>query len=209
MNTVSWQSPTTPLPVENNPSVVFERLFGEGGTPEERLDRMKKKRSLLDRVNQDLARLQRSLGPGDRARIAEYLDAVREVERRIQTAEEQNATSTLAGAGPSRRHSGAVRRSSEAAVRPAVARVSGRPHPRLQLDVRARAEQPQLSGDRNLRAAPRAVASRRQAGADREILAAEHVSGRVVRLLPGKAAVDARWRRQSARLTPSCCMAAR
>ena len=51
MNTVSWQSPTTPLPVENNPSVVFERLFGQGGTPEERLDRMQKQRSLLDRVN--------------------------------------------------------------------------------------------------------------------------------------------------------------
>ena len=95
MNTISWQSPTTPLPVENNPSVVFERLFGEGGTQEERLDRMKKKRSLLDRVNQDLARLQQSLGPSDRTRISEYLDAVREVERRIQMAEEQNANSTL------------------------------------------------------------------------------------------------------------------
>ena len=102
MNTVSWQSPTTPLPVENNPSVVFERLFGEGGTPEERLDRMKKKRSLLDRVNSDLARLQRSLGPGDRARVTEYLDAVREVERRIQTAEEQNSELDAAGARPSR-----------------------------------------------------------------------------------------------------------
>jgi len=95
MNTVSWQSPTTPLPVENNPSVVFERLFGVGGTPEERLDRMRKKRSLLDRVNNDLARLQRSLGPSDRARIAEYLEAVREVERRIQAAERQSAESTL------------------------------------------------------------------------------------------------------------------
>ena len=95
MNTVSWQSPTTPLPVENNPSVVFDRLFGEGGTPEERLDRMKKRRSLLDRVNDDLARLQRSLGAGDRARITEYFDAVREVERRIQMAEEQNSSSTL------------------------------------------------------------------------------------------------------------------
>jgi hypothetical protein len=95
MNTVSWQSPTTPLPVENNPSVVFERLFGEGGTPEERLDRMKKKRSLLDRVNRDLARLQASLGPADRARLTEYFDAVREVERRIQAAEEQNSSSTL------------------------------------------------------------------------------------------------------------------
>ena len=95
MNTVSWQSPTTPLPNENNPSVVFERLFGEGGTPEERIDRMKRKRSLLDRVNQDLARLERSLGPGDRTRVSEYLDAVREVERRIQTAEEQNAAAPL------------------------------------------------------------------------------------------------------------------
>ena len=95
MNTVSWQSPTTPLPVENNPSVIFDRLFGEGGTPEERLDRMKKRRSLLDRVNADLGRLQRSLGPGDRARVAEYFDAVREIERRIQTAEEQNSKSTL------------------------------------------------------------------------------------------------------------------
>ena len=95
MNTVSWQSPTTPLPVENNPSVIFDRLFGEGGSPDERLDRMKRKRSLLDRVNSDLARLQRSLGPSDRLRISEYLDAVREVERRIQMAEEQNSKSTL------------------------------------------------------------------------------------------------------------------
>ena len=95
MNTVSWQSPTTPLPVENNPSVVFDRVFGEGGNPEERLDRMKRKRSLLDRVNSDLARLQRSLGAGDRLRISEYLDAVREVERRIHMAEEQNSNSVL------------------------------------------------------------------------------------------------------------------
>jgi uncharacterized protein DUF1552 len=95
MNTLSWQSPTTPLPTENNPSVVFERIFGQGGTAEERIERMRRKRSLLDRVNDDLARLERSLGPADRTRISEYLDAVREVERRIQTAEEQNATSTL------------------------------------------------------------------------------------------------------------------
>ena len=95
MNTVSWQSPTTPLPVENNPSVIFDRLFGDGGTREERLDRMKKKRSLLDRVNQDLTRLQSTLGASDRLRITEYLDAVREIERRIHTAEEQNSKSTL------------------------------------------------------------------------------------------------------------------
>lgn len=95
MNTVSWQSPTTPVPVENNPSVVFARLFGEGGTPEERLERMRRKRSLLDRVHQDLLRLQQQLGPSDRVRVAEYFDAVREVERRIQQAERQNSESTL------------------------------------------------------------------------------------------------------------------
>jgi hypothetical protein len=95
MNTVSWQSATTPLPNENNPSVVFERLFGQGGTAAERAERLERKRSLLDRVTDDLARLERSLGPGDRVRVSEYLDAVREVERRIQTAEEQNASSTL------------------------------------------------------------------------------------------------------------------
>jgi hypothetical protein len=95
MNTVSWQSPATPLPVENNPSVVFDRLFGEGGSPDERLERMKRKRSLLDRVNDDLARLQKSLGSNDRQRIAEYFDAVREIERRIQLAEEQNSNATL------------------------------------------------------------------------------------------------------------------
>jgi hypothetical protein len=95
MNTISWRSPTTPLPVENNPSVVFERMFGEGGTKDERLERIKKKRSVLDRVNGDLRRLQQTLGPGDRARVAEYLESVREVERRVRTAEEQNAVSTL------------------------------------------------------------------------------------------------------------------
>jgi hypothetical protein len=94
MNTISWRSPTTPLPVENNPSVVFERMFGEGGTKEERLERIKKKRSVLDRVNGDLTRLQQTLGPGDRLRVAEYLESVREIERRVRTAEEQNEAST-------------------------------------------------------------------------------------------------------------------
>ena len=124
MNTVSWQSPTTPLPVENNPSVVFDRLFGEGGNPEERLDRMKRKRSLLDRVNSDLARLQTSLGPGDRLRITEYLDAVREVERRIQMAEAQNSNSALPVPDRPIGIPVAVRRSFEAAVRLAVAGLS-------------------------------------------------------------------------------------
>ena len=169
MNTVSWQSPTTPLPNENNPSVVFERLFGEGGTTEERIDRMKRKRSLLDHVNQDLARLERSLGPGDRTRVSEYLDAVREVERRIQTAEEQNATATLP---VPERPVGIPSRFDEHLKLlfdlQWLAYPVG-PHARVYVDVRARVEQPALSRNRDLGAASRLVASRRQAGTAREI----------------------------------------
>jgi hypothetical protein len=93
LNTISWSSPTTPLPVENNPSVVFERLFGDGGSADERIARLQKKRSILDWVNEDLSQLSRVLGPGDRVRVSNYLDAVREVERRIQRAEAQQSGS--------------------------------------------------------------------------------------------------------------------
>lgn len=87
LNTVAWRTPTTPLPTENNPRQVFERLFGEGGSPEQRRAQMRRDRSILDAVSEDMSRLQRRLGPGDRARATEYFDAVREVERRIQKAE--------------------------------------------------------------------------------------------------------------------------
>ncbi len=96
VNTLSWSSPTTPLPMENNPRLVFERLFGEGGTVDERRAEMRKDRSILDSVTEDMARLMRSLGAGDRTRVNDYVDAVREVERRIQRAEEQAGESTLA-----------------------------------------------------------------------------------------------------------------
>ena len=96
VNTLSWSSPTTPLPMENNPRLVFERLFGEGGTVDERRAEMRKDRSILDSVTEDMARLMRSLGAGDRTRVNDYVDAVREVERRIQRAEEQAGQSTLA-----------------------------------------------------------------------------------------------------------------
>lgn len=88
-NTISWRSPTTPLPMEHNPRVVFERLFGEGGTTTERLARLSEDRSILDAVREDMARLQQKLGPEDRGRMSQYLDAVREIERRIQRVEAQ------------------------------------------------------------------------------------------------------------------------
>jgi hypothetical protein len=95
MNNLSWSSPTTPLPPEADPRVVFERLFGDGGTVQDRRAEMRKNRSILDWVTEDLARLQRKLGAGDRTRVNEYIDTVREVENRIQKAEQQSTESPL------------------------------------------------------------------------------------------------------------------
>jgi hypothetical protein len=89
MNTLNWQSPTSPLPMEINPRVLFERMFGGGSTTEERLARMSADRSILDFVASDLKDLEAGLGTRDRARLSDYLDHVREIERRIQRAETQ------------------------------------------------------------------------------------------------------------------------
>ena len=86
-NNLSWSSPTTPLPSEAHPRIVFETLFGEGGSAADRQAALRKRASLLDWFNEDIARLQRKLGPADRARVSQYLETVREVERRIQRAE--------------------------------------------------------------------------------------------------------------------------
>ncbi len=86
-NNLSWSSPTTPLPSEAHPRIVFESLFGEGGSAADRQAALRKKASLLDWFNEDIARLQRQLGPADRVRVNQYLETVREVERRIQRAE--------------------------------------------------------------------------------------------------------------------------
>jgi hypothetical protein len=96
MNTISWRTPTTPLPMEINPRVVFDRLFGDGATAEERLERIEQERSILDAVTSDVRRLEGKLGATDRNRVAEYLDTVREIERRIQLAEKQNSNSDIA-----------------------------------------------------------------------------------------------------------------
>jgi hypothetical protein len=86
-NNLSWSSPTAPLPAEAHPRLVFENLFGEEGSAGERRAALKKRASLLDSVVEEFTDLQRSLGPSDRNRVNQYLDAVRDVERRIQLAE--------------------------------------------------------------------------------------------------------------------------
>jgi hypothetical protein len=87
MNTISWSTPTTPLPMEINPRVVFERLFGEGGTVAQRLQRMDEDKSILDQITGSVPRLQKGLGSRDRTRMNEYLENIREIERRLQIAE--------------------------------------------------------------------------------------------------------------------------
>jgi hypothetical protein len=86
-NNLSWSSPTTPLPSESHPRIVFERLFGDGATGAERRESLRSRASLLDSVMEELAALNTQLGGADRVRVAQYLDSVREVERRIQRAE--------------------------------------------------------------------------------------------------------------------------
>jgi hypothetical protein len=92
MNTLSWSTATTPLPMEINPRVTFERMFGRAGTSTQRLARMQTDRSILDSVKSDVKDLEGGLGPRDRVRLNDYLENVREIEQRIQRAEKQATT---------------------------------------------------------------------------------------------------------------------
>jgi Protein of unknown function (DUF1552) len=94
-NNLSWSSPTTPLPSEAHPRIIFERLFGEGGNAADRRAALKKRASLLDSVTDELSHLGKQLGAADRARVGQYLDTVREVERRIQKAEADSKDNVL------------------------------------------------------------------------------------------------------------------
>jgi hypothetical protein len=85
-NTISWASPTSPLPMELNPQVVFERMFGDGGTPEQRASRRKRDRSILDSLTASLSRMKTDVSAADRARLDDYTQNVREIERRLQIA---------------------------------------------------------------------------------------------------------------------------
>src|SRR5687767_13613729 len=95
MNTLSWRTPETPLPMEINPRKVFERMFGQGGSPSERLARIQEDRSILDAITREAAALQLQLGPSDRQTMNQYLENVREIERRIQRAEKSQGDADL------------------------------------------------------------------------------------------------------------------
>jgi hypothetical protein len=100
LNTISWASPTAPLPMEINPRVVFERMFGGTGTLEQRMERLRVGKSVLDSIIPEATRLQNGLGPHDRARLTEYLDNVRELERRLERSEKNAATDVTTDSAP-------------------------------------------------------------------------------------------------------------
>ena len=91
MNTISWRTPTTPNPMEINPRVVFERLFGDGSSAEERLQNLKDDRSILDSLTGSVGRLKTQLGGKDRTRMEEFTENIREIERRLQLAEKNSS----------------------------------------------------------------------------------------------------------------------
>jgi len=96
LNTMSWSTPTTPLPAEINPRVVFERMFGDGSSAKERYARLQEDRSLLDSITGAAAKLQSKVGGQDKTRISDYLDNLREIERRIGQMEKRNQDEALA-----------------------------------------------------------------------------------------------------------------
>jgi hypothetical protein len=100
INTTAWANATTPLPMEINPRILFERLFGRPGTAAQRLDALETDRSILDSVRDDVKELERRLGTRDRSRLREYLDDVREIEQRIQRAEKQSESSVAVPDAP-------------------------------------------------------------------------------------------------------------
>ena len=91
-NTISWSTPTQPLPMELNPQVVFERMFGDGSTVEQRISRRKRDQSILDSLTGSLSRLRSDVGTDDRNRLDQYTEDVREIERRLQIAMKASAT---------------------------------------------------------------------------------------------------------------------
>ncbi len=100
MNTLCWASPTTPVPMEINPRVAFERMFGRAGTSQQRQARQAEDRSILDSVTEDAARLKVGLGPRDKTRLNEYLDHIREIEQRIARAQTKSGEAAVEMSAP-------------------------------------------------------------------------------------------------------------
>jgi hypothetical protein len=178
-DSISWSSPTEPLPVIRDPRVAFEKLFGVGGTFEERAARRRSRRSILDFVAGEMASLKRDLSPADRTRMDSYLSEIREVERRIQRIEARNESS---GGSESRQLAGA----------PAGVPDSFEEHVKLMFDIQAlafaaditrllvqdgaRRFGPRVSGERVGQAVPSGVAPWRYGEGRERVLPDQQVS---------------------------------
>ena len=197
MNSMSWKTPTQPLPAETNPRFVFERLFGTGDTPEERQLRVEEDRSILDgltRENRGPVGAARRARP-HQARRVPRLDPRRRAAHRPGRVDQQR----LRGARAPRRGARDVPRVRRADVRPAGARVPGRHHPRDVLHDGPREHQPVVQRDRAARGASLDVAPRQQPREDEGLHEAEHLPRRHPGLLPRPPAVGPRRRRDAAR----------
>ena len=203
MNTISWRTPTTPNPMERNPRAVFERLFGDGDSTADRLREMEMDRSLLDSVTQEIGRLHTNLGAQDKRRVDEYLEAIRETERRIRKTEQYNRATGVPGAGPAHRRAGGLRDARRADDRPAGAGLPGRSHARRHVRLRPRGQLPDLPGHRHQRSAPRPVAPPERRREARQAGQGQRAPRRDVRVVPGEAA--GRRRTATARCSTTRC----
>ena len=199
MNTISWTSETTPVPMEINPRVVFERLFGRPGTFAQRKARARQDASILDSVTEDLGDLSAAWDRATRAGSNEYLENVREIEQRIQRTEARNTSEAVAAARRADRHPGVVPGARRADVRPDGGGLRGRPDPRVHVHDGARGQHEDLSGGRHHRAAPHDLAPPREARREDGARGAEHLSHVDVREVRRQAEGDARRRRHAAR----------
>ncbi len=166
-NTISWSSPTQSLPMELNPQVVFERMFGDGGTIEQRAARRRRDGSILDSLTGSLNRLKGQASTSDKAKLDDYTENVREIERRLQIAMKasgvERADLTVPIGVPQ-----TFDEHIKLPVRPARAGLPGRYHPRWFATVCTRSDGPHLPGERSPHGwLPRCVASRRKSQADR------------------------------------------
>ena len=198
-NSLSWSSPTTPLPSEAHPRIVFERLFGEGGSPEERRAALRSRASLLDAFGADIARLKGALAAADRTRVDQYLDSIREVERQIQHAE----TAAMDNPEPELDRPmgvpGCVCGPRQPDVRLAGPGFAGRYHPSHHVPADARAQQPHVSGDRRARSASSHESPRERPRETRQDRQDQHVPRVAVLGVPPEVGGHAGRRRVAAR----------
>ena len=186
-STLSWLTPTLPLMAENNPRVVFERLFGSSDSTDARVraSRLQQDRSILDSITDRVKALQRKLGPGDNRKVNDYLESLRDVERRIQKAEEQSGqtASVARDRANARRHSRWIRAACSAALRSAAAGLPVRPDSSDDSHVRPRTEWTALPADRRSRTASSADPSPERSREDGQVRQDPDVSRQAIRRL--------------------------